>query len=316
MTRISKRSKPSLIAILLCLLTACLLPLIAYADCIGVVTAGGGIDFWQHVENGAIQAGKDLNHRVIVRGPMNESDAKSQALIIEQMLHFGCNALVLAPNDEQHLQTIQTLADKGIPTIFVDRDPGGARVSAIKTKNLEAGRLAGKEMAKQLSPKSKVAIFRLDPKLSTTTDRELGFLEEMNKAGIEVIVDEYIGSDISNASLKAYQLLTLHPEINGLFTPNESTTLATLNMRRRLPQGENIVHIGFDTHPIFIEEIKSGFLTAIIIQTPFHMGYVAVQHALAALQGKQPPDKLFTPAVLISKENIDTDKIKDTLAGR
>lgn len=315
MIRILKRSKP-FIAILFCLLPLSLLSINVHANCIGVVTAGGGVDFWQHIENGAIQAGRDLNYRVIVRGPMNESDTRSQALIIDQMLDFGCKALVVAPNDEQHLQKIQSLAEQGIPTVFVDRDPGGARVSAIRTKNIDAGRLAGKEMATQLSAQSKVAVFRLDPKLSTTTERETGFIEEMKKAGIEVVVDEYIGSDISKASLKAYELLTLHPEIEGLFTPNESTTLAALNMRRRLPQGENIIHIGFDTHPIFIEEIKSGFLAAIIIQTPFHMGYTAVKHALETLKGNHPPDKLFTPAVLISKENIYTDKIKNTLAGR
>lgn len=304
---------------LLYFLTLCIFPafsLTAHAECIGVVTAGGGEDFWQHIENGALQAGKDNNYKVIVRGPINETDFKNQALIIDQMVAVGCKALVLAPNNENHIEKVDLLAQQGIPVVLMDRDLGGSRISAIRTENVHAGRLAGKEMANRLKEHGKVAVFRFEPKVSSTNDRESGFIEEIKNAGLEIILDEYIGTDITDASLKAYQLLTLHPEIDGLFTPNESTTLAAINMRRRLPQGDKIIHIGFDTHPVFIEEIGAGFLAAIVIQTPFHIGYMAVQHALDALKGHQPPEKLYTPSVLITQENIHTDKIKSTLAGR
>jgi ribose transport system substrate-binding protein len=295
---------------------------ITQAGCIGVVTAGGGVDFWQHIGNGALQAGKDLNYEVIVRGPKNESDHISQSLIIKQMREKGCNALVLAPNHPQLRDQVNQLAKEGIPTVFIDRnlsieDVGSiSTVSTVQTENTEAGKLAAVEMIKHLKPGQNIAIFRFDPHLSSTTKRERGFIEEISKAQLNIVVDAHLGTDTTDASVNAHTLLTEHPEIHGLFTPNESTTLATLNMRKRLPATHTIIHIGFDTHPEFLESIESGLLKAIVIQTPFQIGYKAVKNALKALNGEQPASRIFTPALVITKENLHSDTIKNVLAGK
>ena len=298
------------------ILTLCFLPFITNAECIGVITAGGGVDFWQHVENGAKQAGEDLKYPVVVRGPMNESDNKSQQLIIQQMVEMGCNALVLAPNANEHIKQVEALSKTGIPVVFIDRDIGGPGISIISTDNFEAGLLAGKEMIRQLDESAKIAILRFSESLNTTAERERGFIAAIKASKLEITVDDYIGTELTVATLNAYNILSMHPEIEGLFTPNELTSLAALNMRKRIEAGEKITHIGFDSHPRLIEAVSTGEMEAIIIQNPFQIGYLGVEQAILAMNGQSATKVIKTPFLLVNMQNINSTNLRNILAGK
>ncbi len=280
-------------------------PLIAQANCIGVVTAGGGVDFWQKIEQGALQAGKDHNIKVIVRGPIDEADVRNQQLIIEQMISMGCKGLVLAPNSKDRILEVELLAKKGIPTVFIDRCFDYQDVTTVETDNFKAGELAAKSIIKQLKPNAKIAIFRFDKQVNSTTKREQGFITEIRRRGLTITIDEYLGTDMSESSVKAYQILSDNPDIDGIFTPNESTTLTLLNMRKRLTGGELMVQIGFDSHPSFKDSIESGELSGVLIQKPYEIGYKGVSSVLSLVNNDSIPQKIYTPVTLITKENLE-----------
>lgn len=130
------------------------------AQCIAVITAGGGQTFWRDVREGAVQAGKELEIKVYVRGAIDESNIQGQKHLINTLMRQGCQGLVLAPNAKERKKDVAQLKHQGIPTVtvYVDRDIGGDRISVIKTDNFAAGELAGREMVKAL--KGKVAVFR------------------------------------------------------------------------------------------------------------------------------------------------------------
>ncbi len=286
-----------------------------FAECIGVVTAGGGVDFWEHISKGAKQAGKDLNYPVIVRGPVNEDDHVSQGLILDQMIEHGCNAIVLAPNDIKRFEQISALTRKQIPAVIIDRDLGNKHISSVKTDNVEAGKLAARKMIALLNGEGKIAIFRFSPKVSSTSNREQGFLQEIAHSEIEIVMDEYLGTNLSEANEKAFTLLNSQ-DLDGLFTPNELTTLAALHMRQRLTKPNNLKHIGFDHHKTFIEHIVSGHLNAIVIQNPFQIGYQGVALAYQKLSGADTQSHINTPAFLVDKQNLDSQEIQQILNNR
>jgi ribose transport system substrate-binding protein len=294
-------------------LSLCLWTNTAQAECIGVITAGGGQDFWQQIANGAIQAGKDLNYPVIVRGPVNESDNKNQLLIMEKMLDTGCKALVMAPNSNEHIEKIETLSKAGIPIVYIDRDIGGPGISIVATDNFNAGVLAGEEMIRQLGTSGKIAVLRFSEHLNSTSEREQGFINTIKKSPLQITLDEYVGTDLAIASENAYALLSQHTEIQGLFTPNEISSLAALNMRKRVAGGNKIIHIGFDTHPRLLTAIEAGEMQAIIIQNPFQIGYLGVKQAMEAMQGNNTIRVIRTPFLLVNAKNIDSDEVKQTL---
>ena len=286
---------------------------LARAECIGVITAGGGEDFWQQVANGATEAGKDLDYPVIVRGPVNESDNKNQLLIMQNMLDSGCNALVMAPNSTEHIEQIEALSKSGVPIVFIDRDIGGPGISIVATDNFHAGVLAGEEMIKHLDKGSTIAVLRFSENLNSTSEREQGFLATINKSHFLIAVDEYIGTDLTEASENAYKLLSEHSEIQGLFTPNELTSLAALNMRKRIRNDRKIIHIGFDTHPSLLDAVSRGDMEAIIIQNPFQIGYLGVKQAMDAMQGEDATRVIKTPFLLVNAKNINSPEVRQTL---
>ncbi len=56
---------------------------LSVAQCIGVVTAGGGNQFWQEVGRGAKSAGVHLGVEIYFRGPLDEMHPEAQHKIIE-----------------------------------------------------------------------------------------------------------------------------------------------------------------------------------------------------------------------------------------
>ena len=285
------------------------------AECIAVVTAGGGQGFWSSVIKGAKQAGKELDIKVYARGAIDEKNEGGQRRIIESAIKLGCKGLVLAPNSEEQKKVVSQLKVQGIPTVFIDRDIGGDRVSVIKTENFSAGEKAAMEMAKALHGKGKIALLRMNENVVTTTTRTRvnGFIKAATSTGLEIVVDQYIGTRIGVARHNAYQILKDSPDIDGIFTPNESTSLAVIKALEQLNRSGEITHIGFDAPNLMIEALTSDRIYGFMVQAPFQMGYLGVYTVYNALQGKVVEQKISTDAVFINRENINHAKIKEIL---
>ncbi|MBT3257602.1 MAG: substrate-binding domain-containing protein [Deltaproteobacteria bacterium] len=285
----------------------------ATAECIGVVTAGGGQGFWGDVIKGANQAGKELGIEIHARGAVDEANVEGQRYIIESTMKFGCKGLVLAPNSKDRKKDVAQLKAQGIPTVFIDRDIGGDRISIIKTENFSAGEKAGIEMAKALGGKGKIAILRFNEDVASTTARENGFIKGASSGGLEIVVDQYIGTMVGEARSEAYRILKISKRIDGIFTPNESTSLGVIKALERLNKAGKVVHIGFDAHRIMIESIKSKHIYGFIVQRPFQMGYQGVHTVYRAIHGKDIKQKVNTDVVFIGRENINQTEIRKIL---
>lgn len=283
------------------------------SECIGLVTAGGGQAFWRSVIKGADQAGKELNLKIYARGAIDENNIAGQRHIIESAIKSGCIGLVLAPNSAKQKEVVSQLKQQGIPTVFIDRDIGGDRVSVVKTENFFAGEKAAIEMAKALGGKGKIALMRMNEKVKATTSRENGFIQAASREGLEIVVDQYIGTRIGEARKKAYKILKERPEIDGIFTPNESTSIAVIKVLEQLNKSGEILHIGFDAPQIMIDSLNSKHIYGFIVQNPYQMGYLSIYAIHNAILGKIVTPQINTDSVFISRDNINQAEIRKML---
>ncbi|MBI3143915.1 MAG: substrate-binding domain-containing protein, partial [Pseudogulbenkiania sp.] len=285
-------------------------------DCIEVVSAGGGYAFWQAVGEGANQAGKELGIDIYFRGPSKEEDRDAQETIANMMWDLHCQALVIAPNAPERARLVDQLNAKGIPTVYIDRDTGGADVAAVvATNNFAAGQLAGKEMAKALAGKGRVVLLREKEDVVSTEDRARGFIESATRTGLKVVRDAYIGTSAGDARVQAEKVLTaLRGKIDGVFTPNESTTLGAVIQLKKMGLAGKVVHIGFDTNQLLISAVRLGDLHGLVVQRPREMGYRGVYLAHRKTLGQVIETRnIDTGVVFVTKTNMDQPEIAKEL---
>ncbi len=301
---LNKKPLETMKKILISLVGSLLITSHVWASCIAVVTAGGGQQFWKDVKSGAIRAGEVLGVKVYVRGAIDEINTEGQKHLINVLMAQDCQGLVLAPNSLDRKRDVTLLKRQGIPTVFVDRDIGGDRISVIKTNNFVAGEQAGKEMVKVLRGQGSVAVFRSSRNIVTTTAREEGFIKAVTEGGLKVIADDYLGTRIGEIRRKAFEVLREKPQIKGVFTPNEVTSVGTWAALTRLNKVGEVIHIGFDANKNTLKAVRNQQMHGLIVQNPYQMGYLAVWTLFQILQGQEVDDTIHTSVLFINQNNI------------
>lgn len=287
---------------------------------IAVIPKGTSHEFWKSVEAGARAADNEIpDVEVIWKGPVEENDRSAQIQIVQQFVAKGVSGIVLAPLDDTALlRPVQAAMQKKIPVVIFDsalKGEGGKDfISYVATDNRKGGRMGGEHLAKLLGNKGKVVLLRYQENSASTNEREEGFLEVIEKAGFEVIVkNRYGGAGIDSAKTESLNLLEKLREADGIFCPNESTTLGMLLALRQSGVIGKAKFVGFDATPPEVEALRKGEIDALIAQDPYKMGYEGVKTIAAYLKGQKVDAVVDTGVKLITRDNLDTPEVKAIL---
>ncbi len=272
-------------------------------ECFAVIVSGGvSRPFWSDVVDGAVKAGEELNVKLYIRGTINDKDAPGQKIILNTfMSNYQCQGLVIAPSDHSRNEDIAQLSEKNIPTVYIDRDTGGKRIASVTTDNYAAGKLAAKKMAQVLNYHGKVLLLRLQKGVASTDAREAGFTDEAQHLGLEIVADPHIGTRVGEARSIVADTFQNIEKIDGIFTPNDTTTIATILVREQLNVHQDAVLIGFDEDPFIIDSLKKRKLTGYITQSPYQIGYQGVYTLYNALYKNIKATDVKTPVIYVDK---------------
>jgi ribose transport system substrate-binding protein len=289
---------------------------VAQSFTIAVIPQGSTHEFWKSIHAGAIKAGRDetaqkIKVDIIWKGPMREDDREQQVQVVEGFLTQRVNGIVLAPFDKNALvRPVEEARRAGIPTVIIDsalesNDP----ISFVASNNFHGGELAADEMARLLNGKGKVLVLRYQEGVFSTEQREKGFVEKMKThPGVQLISsNQYAGATRDTAKSAAENLLNRYGnDIDGMFTPNESSTAGALLALEDAGKAGKIKFIGFDSSDIFVQAMRAGKLQGIVVQNPFRMGELGVKTLVDHLQGKPIQKRVDTGVTLITPANLDT----------
>jgi ribose transport system substrate-binding protein len=286
---------------------------------IAVIPKGTTHEFWKAVHAGAVKASREVKVDIVWKGPLKEDDLKSQVDLVQSFTAQGVSGIVLAPlNDTALAAPVKAAGDARIPVVIFDSDlKDKSYVSFVATDNHAAGALAGERMGKLLGGKGNVLVLRYMEGSASTTNREEGFLEGIAKfPGIKVVSDNRYGGATTESAHAASENLLLAQNagkgsINGIFTPNESTTFGMLLALQKADLAGKVRFIGFDSSEKLVAGVSSGQIDALVLQDPLKMGYLAVKAIAAHLQ-KQPVEaRIDTGATLVDKDNLQTPAIAE-----
>ncbi|MBC7773061.1 MAG: substrate-binding domain-containing protein [Pyrinomonadaceae bacterium] len=287
---------------------------------LAVIPKGTTHVFWKSVERGAKKAGEDLDIDIVWKGPITENDAAGQIQVVQQFTADGVSGIVLAPLDHQALvNPVKAAREKNIHVVIfdsaLDGEAGKDFATFVATNNRQAGKLGGQHLAELLGGKGNVVLLRYLAGSASTDEREKGFLDAIaqNKE-MKVLVDnKYAGATGEEAKTQALNLLDQIKEAQGVFCPNESSTFGMLIALRQSNLIGKVKLVGFDASPPLIEALRNGEIAALVVQDPTGMGYKAVQALADSIRGVKLEPIMDTGAVLVTKQNIETEQVKKLL---
>lgn len=291
---------------------------------IAVIPKGTTHEFWKSIHAGSNKAASELKAQgtdveVIWKGPLREDDREQQIQVVEGFMTQGVNGIVLAPLDNRALvRPVEEAKRASVPTVIIDSGlESDAIVSFVATDNRKGGALAADRMGQLLNGKGKVLVLRYAEGSASTTEREQGFLTELKEKypNIELVsTDQYAGATRDTAKRASENLLNrFGDDVQGIFTPNESSTAGMLLALQDINKAGKVSFVGFDASQTFIDAMRAGQLHGIVVQNPFNMGYLGVRTMVDHLLGKPVEKKIDTGVMLVTKDNLESAEVQTLL---
>ena len=284
---------------------------------IAVIPKGTSSVFWESVRAGAEQAGTELGYEISWNGPELESDRERQIQIVEDFIALKVAGIVLAPNDSSALvPKVEEMFAKNIPCVIIDSEIDTDKyVSFAATNNYQGGVIAARRMGKILNGKGKVIVVKFMPGSGSTTNRENGFIDTIEKefSDIEIVDTKYGMATVETALQAAEDLLTKHTELDGLYACNAGTSVGSAQALQSQGRSGEIKMVGFDAEETLIDKLTSGIIDSLVVQDPHKMGYIGVKTLVDKINGKDVPKSIDTGVELVTVERLKESKIKALL---
>lgn len=293
---------------------------------IAAIPKATGGDFWETVESGARRAAEELDIELKWEGTVTETEIAEQTKIIENMINLGVDAIALAPlNNQAQRKPVQSAVDTGIPVVIFDSAvDGDSHSSFVATDNVLGGALGARFISEKASPGARVIVFRYVQGTASTAKRSDGFIEVARNAGHEIVADPFSESGTLEGS-KSVVANTFERfiddgrlNIDAVFAANLTTTLGVSSALDDLQDSgieTDLVFVGFDSSKKLVEEVQSGKIDALIVQSPEKMGYLAVKTATAVAQGETVPALIDTGVEVVTAERLRNEAEIRALVG-
>lgn len=202
-----------------------------------VIPKGTTHEHWKSVHAGASKAAAELGDiEIIWQGPTKEDDRADQIKLVQSAVATKVDGMILAPLDARALvEPVEQAIAKGIPVVVFDSALESKKISAyVATNNYNGGVLAAKRLGEALGGKGKIILLRYNVGSASTDEREKGFTDTIAKEfpGISYLSnDQYAGATADSAQQASQNLIARYRgQIDGVFTPNESSTVGMLRV--------------------------------------------------------------------------------------
>ena len=280
---------------------------------IGVVPKAVAHVFWQSVHAGAVAAGREADVDIEWKGPPTETDFSRQIEIVDAMINARVDGIVMAPTEATALVTVvERAAKEGIPVAIFDSGINTENyVSFVATNNYDAGVLAARKLAELLDSKGRIVVVKMIPGSASTTQREKGFEETLSRdfPEIRILAEQYCMSNRARALAVSENMLTAHPDVDGLFASAEPGTIGAAKALRSRGLSDKVRMVGFDFSETIEKDLKDDVIDALVVQDPFNIGYEAVKTIVAKLNGEIPEKRIDSPATIVTSDNLTDPKI-------
>jgi len=271
-------------------------------------------EFFKTMEDGARthQAQHVAGYDLLAMGIRDEVDVGGQIRLVEQAMAEGVDALVIAPADSKALIAIcQRAQEAGIVVVNIDNQLDSSvlaerelAIPFVGPDNAAGARLVGAHLASSLAPGDTVAILGGVPGAFNAIERQRGFEEAMQAAGMEVVASQSANWETAKANQVAAALITELPGLDAFLCANDSMALGVVAALKAAGKTGEIKVVGYDSISAIQDLIKDGRVFATADQHADQLAVFGIEFALEMLKSGEAPADRETPVDLVTAESL------------
>lgn len=279
---------------------------------IAIVTRDFTNPYWAALRDGAVDEAKKQGVEVNVQAGENETDSAGENAKISTMAAQNYNCFGVVPVNATNVITpLAPVAKKKIPILNLDTqiDPKASKAAGVSyatfigSDNLEAGRIAGKELLDKAKG-GDVAILQGIAGEQNGINREKGF-SEATSGKLNVVAKQPADYDQAKGQTVTEGILRAHPDIKGVFAANDTMGLGAAKAIENAGKKDEIPVVSVDGITAALKSVRAGKLDATVTQYPYAEGQMAVQACIRLVAKKKIPQRIVAPIALIGKDDAD-----------
>ena len=280
--------------------------------------------FFVGLQKGVKDGAKE--HGFALKETNANGDAGAQFNQTQDLITQDVDALVLVPIDANGIvPAVQAANNADVPVYTLDRGAeGGELASVVETNNVEAGKKGANyivDLLRERYGEPRGNVVDLQGLVGTTAaeDRETGFQQVMKQyPDIEIVANQPADFDQEKALNVTTNILQANPKVDAIFGANDDNTVGAIRAidsagRYEPPSSdEHIYVVGIDGTAQALEAIRNDKQTATVSQNPIQMARTAMDFIDQQInENKTPPKEYFYPTIVIDKQNIDSQEVKE-----
>jgi len=292
----------------------------------GVVVKTAGVPWFNLLNQGLEEAGRDFNIETTMLGP-TQPDPAQQVRLIDDLIARKVDAIGLVPLDVKvTAQALKRAQDAGIPVITqegLNQDYKSWDLALMSAKNY--GETQMKAFAREMGEEGDYVVY-----VGTLTtaghnqwaDAAIAYQKE-HYPNMNMITDRLPGADLVDASAKVTQdVLQAYPSLKGILCMGSNGPIGAGNVVRQRQMQDKIIIVGTVIPSQARAMIMSGVIREGFLWSPLDAGYGMVALARMVLDGEKIEGTITLPKlgegqVDLQNKVVELDRIltinKDTI---
>ncbi|WP_297427670.1 substrate-binding domain-containing protein [Clostridium sp.] len=270
--------------------------------------------YWLSIKKGAERAAEERGAVVEFLGPTTANTEEGLKLFDMATSAKVSGIITYVQEEGKYAQKINGAIEKGIPVVTIDSDEENSnRIAYVGTDNILAGQVAGEETVRQVGKNGNVAIVMGGKDVKNQRERVEGF-ENYIAANSNLKVVDVDSSDamLLEAEIVTRKILNRNDKVDALFCTSALDGIGAAKAVNDLNDKGKVKIICFDDLEETLNNIRTGLVSATIVQKSDEMGYKAVNIIMDKIKGKSEINsKSLTNVKLVNKINVDIYKQGD-----
>jgi ribose transport system substrate-binding protein len=244
-----------------------------------------------------------------------ESDLNKEISDIQGMVDQGVDALIISPLNSEGLDPALDYAkDNGVPIMTIDRllttkTACEDYIGWVGSDFVEQGKRAAQAMIRETGGEATLAILLGAPGVNVTTDRNQGFLDELeaNGSGIEIVAQQAGNFERAMGQTVTEQLIANDPDIDAIYAHNDEMALgAVAALQAAGYQPGDVKIITIDGTQGAVQGIIDGWVAGVIESNP-RFGPLAFQALEDFYDGTGVPEVTIISDKEYTKDNAEAE---------